>query len=93
MSPTAYVEETSEGAKITITDINGTTEATVKHGKDGQPGKDGAPGKDGIDGTNGMDGKDGADGYTPRREVDYWTDADKAEIKSYVDEAILGGAW
>lgn len=29
----------------------------------------------------------------PVRGVDYWTDADKAEIKSYVDEAILGGAW
>ncbi len=36
---------------------------------------------------------DGTDGYTPQREVDYWTDEDKAEIKSYVDEAILGGAW
>lgn len=33
------------------------------------------------------------DGGTPQRGVDYWTDADKAEIKSYVDEAILGGAW
>lgn len=36
---------------------------------------------------------DGKDGYTPVRGTDYWTDADKAEIKSYVDEAILGGAW
>lgn len=35
----------------------------------------------------------GEDGYTPIRGVDYWTEADKAEIKSYVDEAILGGAW
>ena len=35
----------------------------------------------------------GADGYTPAKGVDYWTDADKAEIKSYVDDAILGGAW
>ena len=33
------------------------------------------------------------DGYTPVRGTDYWTDADKVEIKSYVDEAILGGAW
>lgn len=32
-------------------------------------------------------------GATPQRGVDYWTDADKIEIKSYVDEAILGGAW
>lgn len=33
------------------------------------------------------------DGYSPVRGTDYWTDADKAEIKSYVDEAILGGEW
>ena len=37
-------------------------------------------------------GGDGG-GYTPIRGVDYWTDEDKAEIKSYVDEAILGGEW
>ncbi len=35
----------------------------------------------------------GADGRTPIRGTDYWTGADIAEIKSYVDEAILGGAW
>lgn len=35
-----------------------------------------------------------ADGeLTPVRGVDYWTEADKEEIKSYVDNAILGGAW
>lgn len=33
------------------------------------------------------------DGHSPVRGVDYWTSADIAEIKSYVDEAILGGAW
>ena len=33
------------------------------------------------------------DGKTPVRGTDYWTDADKAEIKAYVDEAIMGGAW
>lgn len=32
-------------------------------------------------------------GYTPVRGTDYWTDADKAEIKTYVNEAILGGEW
>lgn len=36
---------------------------------------------------------DGKDGYTPVRGVDYWTETDKAEIKAYVDDAILGGAW
>ena len=40
-----------------------------------------------------FDGADGVDGYTPVRGTDYWTDADKAEIKAYVEEAILGGAW
>ena len=43
----------------------------------------------GIEGTN-IKGKDGK---TPVRGTDYWTEADKAEIKSYVDEAILGGVW
>ena len=32
-------------------------------------------------------------GYSPVRGTDYWTAADKAEIKSYVDDAILNGAW
>lgn len=40
-----------------------------------------------------QNGSKGSSGYTPVRGTDYWTDADKAEIKSYVDEAILGGAW
>ena len=30
---------------------------------------------------------------TPVRGVDYWTAEDIAEIKAYVDDAILGGAW
>ena len=43
--------------------------------------------------ATGADGENGEDGYTPVRGTDYWTEADKAEIKSYVDEAILGGEW
>lgn len=31
--------------------------------------------------------------FAPVRGVDYWTEEDIAEIKSYVDKAILGGAW
>ena len=38
-------------------------------------------------------GPKGEDGVTPVRGVDYWTDADKAEIKAYVEDALLGGAW
>ena len=29
----------------------------------------------------------------PVKGTDYWTESDKAEIKSYVEEAILGGEW
>ena len=35
----------------------------------------------------------GDPGYTPVKGTDYWTEDDKAEIKSYVDEAILNGEW
>ena len=37
--------------------------------------------------------KNGSAGKTPVRGTDYWTDNDKAEIKAYVDDAILGGVW
>ena len=35
----------------------------------------------------------GGTGKTPVKGEDYWTPDDIAEIKSYVDDAILGGAW
>jgi hypothetical protein len=38
-------------------------------------------------------GFQGPPGYTPVRGIDYWTEEDIATIKSYVDEAILNGAW
>ena len=44
-------------------------------------------------GSKGSKGATGADGYTPVRGTDYWTTEDKEEIKAYVEEAILGGAW
>lgn len=67
----------------------------------GAMGETGAPGKDGNVSFNDLSeeqkaslkGDPGDDGYTPVKGVDYWTDADIAEIKNYVDEAILGGAW
>ena len=37
-------------------------------------------------GSDGKDGIDGTDGYTPVRGTDYWTEADKDEIKTYVDD-------
>lgn len=50
-------------------------------------------GNQGLQGTPGKDGQNGVDGYTPQRGIDYWTAEDIAQIKAYVDEAILGGAW
>ena len=47
----------------------------------------------GDKGDTGAAGKNGSDGKTPVRGTDYWTEADKTEIKSYVDEAIVNGAW
>lgn len=58
-SPTATVEQTEDGAVVTITDKSGTTTATLTNGRDGV---DGQPGRDGIDGQDGAPGKDGADG-------------------------------
>lgn len=37
--------------------------------------------------------ENGGGGSTPVKGVDYWTEEDIAEIKSYVDDAILGGEW
>ena len=72
----------------------------------GKPGEDGAtfiPSVDylgNLSWTNdkGLDNPDsvnikGDPGKTPERGVDYWTNDDIAEIKSYVDNAILGGEW
>lgn len=56
----------------------------------GSRGPEGPRGEQGIQGIQGIQGEAG---YTPIKGTDYWTAADIAEIKSYVDEAILGGAW
>lgn len=41
----------------------------------------------------GPPGTQGQPGATPVRGTDYWTPDDIAAIKSYVDDAILGGEW
>lgn len=61
-SPIAKVEETAEGAKITITDKNGTTSVIVKHGQQGPQGKQGVQGIQGIQGPAGPQGEQGATG-------------------------------
>jgi hypothetical protein len=56
-----------------------------KQGPEGKPGEDGKPGKDGVDGQ---------DGYTPQKGVDYYTDAEKAElieeVRSDINEIAEG---
>lgn len=71
----------------------GETGAQGPKGDTGEQGPQGIQGETGPAGPQGQKGNTGAAGYTPVRGVDYWTDADIAQIKSYVDDAILGGAW
>ena len=75
----ASVEQTEDGATITITDNSGTTTANVKNGKDGAPGPagpagaDGGPGPAGADGAPGAPGPAGpagADGFSPTASVE-----------------------
>lgn len=62
-------------------------------GPQGERGATGSTGAQGPKGDTGAQGPKGADGKTPVKGTDYWTEADKAEIKNYVDDAILNGAW
>ena len=48
--------------------------------------------KNGFVGTE-QEWLDSLKGDSPVKGIDYWTEADIAEIKSYVDDAILGGEW
>lgn len=66
---------------------------TGPQGPQGPTGARGATGPTGARGPQGLTGKTGPAGPTPVKGVDYWTEEDKEEIRAYVDEAILGGAW
>ena len=63
VSPAASVEQTVEGAALTVTDGSGATTATLRHGRDG------IDGTDGRDGAPGRDGTDGRDGTSPSASV------------------------
>lgn len=83
---------------MTFEDLTDEQKASLK-GEKGDRGPQGIQGVQGIQGIQGEPGEKGekgdtgAAGYSPVRGTDYWTASDIAEIKSYVDEAILGGAW
>ena len=93
---------TDEGIRLDFTLPRGPKGENGADGKDGQngaDGKDGAKGEKGDkgdrgeQGIQGKQGPKGDKGDKPIRGTDYWTEADKDEIKAYVEEAILGGAW
>lgn len=62
LSPVVTVEQTSDGAKITIVDGNGTTEATIYNGRNGEHGETGATGPQGETGPTGETGTVGPTG-------------------------------
>lgn len=71
--------------------IKGDPGAPGKDGADGAKGDKGDTGAQGIPGEKGEKGdpgEKGEPGYTPVKTVDYWTAADIAEIKSYIDTAV-----
>lgn len=50
IDPYITIEQTEEGAVITVTDAQGVTTATIYNGKDGADGQDGQDGQSGVDG-------------------------------------------
>ena len=72
---------------VTSTEDNGVNVVTIKK-------TDGTTSDIQImNGSKGSKGDKGDSGYSPIKGTDYWTSSDIAEIKSYVDNAILGGSW
>lgn len=86
------VSEESGGENVVAVKLTDSSSYrfTVRNGKQGAKGDAGLPG---AKGDPGEPGKDGADGKTPQRGTDYWTDADIASIKSYLETVILNGEW
>lgn len=42
-----------------------------------------------VPAIKGEPGADGKDGRTPEKGTDYWTEEDKAEVKTFVDESVV----
>ena len=80
-------------AKADAGDFKGDKGDKGDKGEKGDKGDIGAQGEKGDKGDTVEKGDTGDAGYTPVRGTDYWTYEDIAAIKSYVDDAILGGEW
>ena len=94
-TPTAAVSALAAGATPTVqVSVSGANTAKIFSFSFGIPkGDKGDKGDTGATGAKGDTGATGATGATPVRGTDYWTAADIATIKSYVDAAILNGTW
>ena len=62
IDPYITIEQTEDGAVVTVTDAHGKTTATIYNGKDGADGVDGAPGTPGEKGADGAPGAKGDKG-------------------------------
>lgn len=80
-------ESTADGGSNVVTFSDGKT-LTVKNGSKGSKGDKGDKGDTGATGAAGKDGSNGADGYTPQKNIDYFTEKDKAEIVKAVMDGI-----
>lgn len=87
-----------DGTVLTVTSASGTSSADLKgekgdtgaQGPQGEKGDTGAQGPQGEKGDTGAPGAAGNDGHTPVKGVDYFTDADKAEMVAAVIESLGG---
>ena len=82
-----------DGTTLIITSASGTSSANLKgnpgaQGDKGEKGDKGDKGETGAQGEKGDKGEKGQDGYIPIKGTDYWTEADKDEIKEYVKDEI-----
>jgi hypothetical protein len=69
--------------------VKKATRATPAHRvKKGDKGDTGAQGEKGDKGDTGAQGERGSDGHTPVKGVDYFTDADIADVTAKVEEAV-----
>lgn len=87
ISPTARVEQTENGAVVTITDKNGTTTAELSNGSPGPAGPQGPKGDTGATGPKGDTGEQGPPGSDADIIKFLPTDSVNGSIASFPDGA------
>ena len=70
------------------TGLQGPAGKDGARGEQGPAGPIGPQGNTGATGPQGPAGANGKDGKTPVRGVDYWTEADKQEIQSFINQQL-----